>query len=160
MQAVLRGVRITEGDAAGCTGYLLSIKNDKAVDYAYLKLQVLNSIAAYRVGYPQEAQTPAGATRMQVFAFSKDSSGNCEIPQAAVNDTIDIQSAAAGNMIVVHISRFARHSAILVGLATPSSGSSVVPAEKYFEGSYEYTILGQRVERPIEYRDLGVRETK
>lgn len=137
---------------------MLTLVNDESVDYSYLKIQLPNRISGYKLGYAQEGYTnqQPGPVGLQAIEMGRNSGGECDVIQLAVNNTIDIQSATAGNVIVVHISKISPHSSIMGALANPDYGSS----EKHFEGSYEYTILGQRVQRAVRFQDLGVADAK
>lgn len=150
-----------KGNGVGCTFYWLVVTHKQAIDYAYLKIQLPNRISGYKIGYVGEAHFPdEGSVQWQGFELGRNSGGECDVIQAAVNNTIDIQSSVDGNIIVIHISKLSPHSAIVGLLATPDYSSSLSPSQKYFEGAYEYTILGQRVLRVVQFRDLGLKDTK
>jgi hypothetical protein len=161
LEVTVQGLKPESGGAQGCILYTFTVMNDKSVEYSYLKIQLPNRISAYRVGYMQEgyAQKQPGPA-IQLIEAAKTSGGECEIIQAAVNNTIDIQSSADANMIEVHISKLSPHRSIMGALIGPVESASVSSPEKYFEGSYEYTILGQRVQRPVRFQDMGVIDAK
>ncbi len=158
VEVSLEALKPPGGSGAGCIFYQFTLFNDKPVDFAYLKIQVPNTISGYKIGFMEEVHSPTivGPAAVQYFAMGRNARDECDITRSAVNNTIDIQSALSGNMIQVHVSRLSRDSSIMGALATPDHGSSANPTGKYFEGTYEYTVLGQRVSRPVKFSDLGV----
>lgn len=155
------GVRVLSGKDAGCINYLVVLRADKPIEHAYLKIQFLNKITGYKLGLPLETHSAtAGRMRMQAWELGRNSRGECDVQQAAVNDDTNMVSSAAGNMLRVSISRLSPESKVVGVVATPEYRSSVNPPEKYYEGSYEYSILGQTVRRPIKFTDRGVTDAK
>lgn len=158
----LNGLKVTSGNAAGCTLFQFTLSIDDPVDFVYMKIQFPSKITAYEAGFPQEAETAtAGRISMQVWLLGRNASGECAITRSGVNNTGDIQVSVAGNMIAIAATKLAP-KAIIMGAAITPNGESTVnpPPQMYFEGAYEYTKLGQTVRKPLQFYNRGVTETK
>ncbi|HUH62309.1 MAG TPA: hypothetical protein VLZ50_04895 [Terracidiphilus sp.] len=162
IEASIRGVRATSGNAAGCTFYIFFLKTDAPVDYVYAKIQFPTKINNYKVGFPQEAQMPnTGRNSMQLWDLSKDSAGECTVVQAAVSNDTDIQSSAAGNMIGINASKLPPEAIIEGVISTSEHQSAVNPLPNlYTEGAYEYPKLGQTVRRMLTIANSGVSDLR
>jgi hypothetical protein len=160
--ANLSGLHVTSGNAAGCTAYMFAFNTDDPVEYFYVKLQFPTTINNYKVGFPSEAETATtGRTGMQVWEVGRDAGGHCVVVQAAVNNEVDVQSSAAGNMIAVHASKLPPNAMIMGMIAVSDSESNIKPSPGiYTEGAYEYLKLGQTVRKPLIIRNTGVSDAK
>jgi hypothetical protein len=68
-----------------------------------------------------------GRIAAQASEMGKDSNGNCTIVQAAINNTSDVQTAAAGNMISIHASKLSSQTTIMGTVATTEGTSTITP---------------------------------
>jgi len=160
--ANLSGLRVTAGNAAGCTAYMFSFNTDEPVEYFYAKLQFPTTINNYKVGFPSEAETgTAGRVSMQAWEFGRDAVGRCVVVQAAVSNEVDVQSSPAGNMIAIHASKLPPKAMIMGMIAVSDSESNVKPPPgTYTEGGYEYLKLGQTVRKALIIENKGISDTK
>jgi hypothetical protein len=162
-EAQVMGLRPMSGNGIGCTYYTLMLVADDPIDYVYMEVQFPTQIENFIVGYPVEAETSgAGRIAMQAWEGGKNAKGECAVIQAAVNNTADVQSAAAGNMISVHASKLPPKTKIFGMVATTNNKSSVKPAptKMYTEGAYEYVKVGQTVRKPLKIIDQGITDAK
>jgi hypothetical protein len=160
--ASLSGMRITSGNAAGCTAYTFAFSTDDAVEYFYAKLQFPTTVNNYKIGFPFEAETDsAGRVNMQIWEIGRDVSGRCVVVKAAINNELDVQSSAAGNMVAVHASKLPPKARIMGMIAVSDSESNLKPLPRiYTEGAYEYLRLGQTVHKPLIIANMGVSDAK
>jgi hypothetical protein len=157
VQSSVFAERGQSGSAVGCTLYMFQFFADEPVDRAYWKVQLPNVVSRYNVGHAVEAHRPLHKIPFQgvVSAFGKDAAGRCQL-YALNPDSIDIQSSASGNEVTVHAANLTQYTYILLSIVTPNDQSAISPAATYFEGDYQYTILGQVVRRPIPFRFNGI----
>jgi hypothetical protein len=160
--ASISGLHATSGNAAGCTVYMFAFNTDDPVEYFYVKLQFPTTIDNYKVGFPSEAETAtAGRMSMQAWEVGRDAGGHCVVVQAAVNNEVDVQSSAAGNMIAVHASKLPPRAIIMGMIAVSDSESNVKPSPGiYSEGAYEYLKLGLTVRKPLIIMNMGTSDAK
>ena len=156
------GLKVTSGNATGCTVYQFMVATDEPIEYAYWKIQFASKITGFQVGFPQEAETAAtGRTNLQAWEVGRDAKGECALVQAAVNNTSDIQVSAVGNMLAASVTKLASKSTIMGLAVTSDSESTVNPSpQMYSEGAYEYSNLGQTVRKPLHFENRGVTTTK
>jgi hypothetical protein len=162
VEANVQGLRVLTGNAAGCTSYMFTLSSDEPIDFASLRLQFPTQITNYRVGYPMENETSnAGPVGMQAWEIGRNEKGECAVVQAAINNSIDVQVAAAGNQLVFHGSKLSAKALIWGMVATSEDKSSVTPAPNFSgKGEYEYYKLGQPVRGVVKITNVGVFDAK
>ena len=158
--AIVQGFRGTTEKTAGCFYYMIMVVIDAPIEYVYLKSQFPGRINNYKVGLPQEEQTPKGRMAMQAWEAAKDAQGNCTIVQAAVNSSADVGASAAGKMIAIHASKLPPKTLIMGFIATTEEQSSLKRVPIYTEGAYEYMKLGQLVRKLLSISDKGTIDVK
>lgn len=94
----------------------------------------------------------------QYWETGRDKEGQCTVVNASPDRLEDLQVSEAGDTISVHGSKIPAYSAIMGMVATVANESSLNPPSKHFEGSYEYTKLGQTVRKPLQFVDKGIAE--
>jgi len=157
--ASINGIRGDTENTVGCLYYVIIITIEQPVDYIYLKAQFPDNINNYKVGLPQESQTPAtGRVQLQAWEAGRDQNGNCTIVQAAINNSADVQTSTAGNMISIHASELPPQTNIM-GMVATTEGKSTIsprPASVYTEGEYKYLKLGLTVRRRLRVSLEGI----
>jgi hypothetical protein len=156
----LQGLRVRTGNAAGCIAYNLSIETTADVENVHARLQLENTIQDLKFGFAQAAYDDAAGNTMgmQVFDVRRDEKGLCK--EILPIDTTETTSSYQGNAMRVGVSSLPASGVIVGGIVTSSTETSVNPASKHFEGSYEYTKLGQVVRRPLTLHDEGFSDVK
>jgi hypothetical protein len=154
------GVRAKSApNAAGCTFYTFDFKTDQSIDFVDIRLQLPMTITGSQVGYAANKYLPTnGNWSIQAWVPGRNVNDECSIINQSVNNSIDIQNSTSGNLIVAHMSKVDAHTSIMGAVIGPTYSSQITPAptKPYFEGTYEYTVLGQRVDRPLRMIDEGI----
>jgi hypothetical protein len=157
--ASIKAIRGDTENTAGCLYYVIIVTIEQAVDYIYLKAQFPDKINNYKVGLPQESQTAdVGRVAAQGWEAGKDLNGNCTIVQAAINNSADVQTSIASNMISIHASKLPPQTNIM-GMVATTEGKSTIsprPGSVYTEAEYEYLKLGLTVRRRLRVSVEGI----
>jgi hypothetical protein len=159
VSASINAIRGNTENTAGCLYYVIAVTIEQPVDYIYLKAQFPDKINNYKVGLPQESQTPAtGRVFLQAWEAGKDENGNCTIVQAAINNSADVQTSTAGNMISIHASELPPQTNIMGMVATTEGKSTISPRPEsvYTEAEYKYLKLGLTVRRRLHVSIQGI----
>jgi hypothetical protein len=153
------GMRGVSGRNAGCIDYQLQFGTPKSVEYGYVKIQFPSPITGYKVGLPGEGHSPVlGQTMMNAWELGWNASGQCDVIQAAVQDTLNMHVSVAGNMLRMDFSKLPSNSVISGIVATPEISPN--STTKYFEGSYEVSVFGLIIQRRLNFIDKGVSDMK
>jgi hypothetical protein len=154
----IEGLKPASGNALGCTFYRVRLSNNNnGIDHVYLKIQLPHKITGYKIAFLQEIHLHDGSLNgAQVIEMGRNSGGDCDILSTAFKNNIDILVSAEANLIHVQVSNFAPKSTIEGYFATPDYDPQQNVMDMLYYGGYQYTQLGQVVQRSLKFNDVGV----
>ncbi len=153
-QAVV-SVKALQDTQRVCTFYQFALTTDRPLDYMYFKVEFPGNITSYKIGRPLEGiDNEHQRLGMQAWEVGRESGGECAVISAAVN--ADVPVDVIGSVVTVREAKLPPSSVIVGLIATPGIDKTQQNAEKYFEGAYEYTMLGLTLRKPIHVIDDGV----
>lgn len=160
VSANVRGLRITSGNASGCTLYQISFSTiDDPVEYVSAKIEFPNQIDDFKFGYPQESLSQKSSITIAEIGRAPD--GKCAIVQGLPKDSPGVQSSAAGNEVGFSATKLSDHENLIGFVVTADGRTSVTPAPALgSQGTYEYTKLGQPVKKTLSVINLGTEVTR
>lgn len=163
VDVVITGLRVKAGNASGCVVYMVSLFSpDEPLEGIYFTIQFPGNIAGYRFGAGSAAELETtGRTGIAAFEVGKDSSGECEVIQAAVAPSPDFTATIAGpGMVQVRGARILPQTMATGIFALSVKKPSFQPASMFKEGFYEYKRLVFTISKPLEFVDNGVQDAK
>jgi hypothetical protein len=153
--AVLQGIKSTAGQNAGCRYYLFNVAVDDSVDSLNMRLEFANRILDYKAGFGLDVRDNYGPMGLHFYDMGSDQQGQCAVNRTSPDRMEDLQVSVAGDTIYLRGSKIPPYSTI-GGEVALASDSALNPPMQRFEGSYEYTKLGQVVRKAVQFVDNGV----
>jgi len=99
-----------------------------------------------------------GRMMAQGWKAGRDQNGDCTIVQAFINNSADVQTSTAGNLIWIHASELPPQANIM-GMVATTEGKSTIsprPGTLYTEAEYKYLKLGVTVRRRLPVSVEGI----
>ncbi len=160
-EVLVRGIRVIRGSFAGCTGYTFILSTDEAVNSAYIKIVFPQNIKGLKVGYPSEGVfSKSEWMQTQVWDMGRNSGGECDVIQAAVNINEGVSSIAVSNVLTVRTSKLAPNASVMGAAAVSTYDSVLKFNQPMFEGDYDYSKWGLTVRRKLRFQYQGVADAK
>ena len=141
------------GDGVGCTFYSFSLTlEQEPVDYVYFKMQFPNLITGYKFGMPAEKQGSDSRNIIQagVFEGGRNGKGQCDALTTGEQIANDLELRVDAYTVFAHANKLLPMTKIDGMIATSAEPTTDAPP-RYFEGEYEYTILGQVVRKKLKF---------
>lgn len=155
------GLRVSKGNAQGCTIYHLDLFTDEPIDSSFVKLVLPQNVKKMQVGHAAEVMTgPSGAVSAQAWVIARNADGQCDIKQSAVNLTDGISFVATANVLTIRTSNIEKGESVM-GVAVVDSADSVMNSEDpILDGNYQYTKWGVVIRKKLVFRYFGISNAK
>lgn len=163
--AAISALRPLGGNGKGCVFYHAALVSDDPLESFYFTLHFPAPVDDFRFGsafehdFSLNGPKDSSSATYSFTEMTKDPSLGCHIVQAAgLTQTEDIYTQRLGeNIITVRSNNKTRNSYKLEGTVAMKDSSA---AKVVIEGSYEYTVLGHLVRKPLTFIDKGVADAK
>jgi len=146
---------------AGCTFYTFTLTTDEPLESTYMKIAFPQDIRGSKVGFPGEWVLGESDSRsLQFYEAGRNSGGECDVIQSAVNLNEGISSITTNNVLTVRTSKLAAKTAVTGMIAVESYDSAMNTTQPVFDGYYEYAKWGQMPRRKLQFLYSGTLDAK
>ena len=160
-EVVVSGLQVVTANFAGCTMYSIALSTDEAVDSVYVKIAFPQNIKGMKVGRPGEAVFgQSQQMSMQVWELGRNSAGECDVIQSAVNIDEGVSATAVSNVLTIRTSQLAAKEGVMGIVAVSTNDRAMKTGDPIFRGDYQYVRWGLTVRRKLIFRYQGVQDAR